>query len=134
MAINYPWSPVYTATPYTSSGTGPYMPPYGANQSAPSTIVWVSGETGAKNYPTAPNTSILLMDSESSRFYVKSADVLGVQTIRSYEYNEIIPTTKSVEPEKVTVEEAKPIDTPKVDYVSRKEFDELKKTIDELIS
>lgn len=108
--------------------------PYGM-QSPVNSIVWVTGELGARNYPIAPNTSILLMDSEASRFYIKSADILGVQTVRSYEYSEITGTTKPAESEKTTekvetVAESKPQN----DYVSREEFDELKKTIDELMS
>ena len=35
---------------------------------------WVQGEAGAKAYPVAPNTSILLMDSEESVFYIKATD------------------------------------------------------------
>lgn len=111
--------------------------PYGM-QSPVNSIVWVTGELGARNYPVAPNTSILLMDSEASRFYIKSADILGVQTVRSYEYSEITGTGKPAESEKTTekvetVAESKPQNDSK-DYVSRKEFDELKKTIDELMN
>ncbi len=101
--------------------------PYGMQQSPVNSIVWVSGELGARNYPIAPNTSILLMDSESSRFYIKSADILGVQTLRSYEYNEV---TVGKPTETETVAES----TPQNDYVSREEFNELKKTIDEFMS
>ena len=128
MATNYPWSTLTYATPYPATSTNPYYSPYGVSSNAPSTIVWVAGELGAKNYPIAPNTSVLLMDSESSKFYIKSADLLGVQSIRSYEYSEM---TGVVEPE--NVEEIKPTESSKSDYVSRKEFEELKKTIDELM-
>lgn len=40
-------------------------------------ILWVSGEVGAKSYLVAPGTSVLLMDSESEKFYIKSTDVSG---------------------------------------------------------
>ena len=36
-------------------------------------IIWVQGEQAAKGYPVAPNQSVLLMDSEQSAFYIKSA-------------------------------------------------------------
>src|SRR5699024_12408433 len=32
-------------------------------------ILWVQGEAGAKSNLVAPNTSVLLMDSENSQFY-----------------------------------------------------------------
>lgn len=35
-------------------------------------ILWVQGEAGAKSYLVAPNTSVLLMDSEESRFFYKN--------------------------------------------------------------
>lgn len=34
-------------------------------------ILWVSGEVGTKSYLVAPGTSVLLMDSESEKFYIK---------------------------------------------------------------
>ena len=49
-------------------------------------ILWVSGEVGAKSYLVAPGTSVLLMDSESEKFYIKSTDVSGMpQPLRTFE-------------------------------------------------
>ena len=54
-------------------------------------LIWVQGETGAKSYLVAPNTTIMLMDSESSRFYLKSADASGMpMPLRTFEYKEIV--------------------------------------------
>lgn len=47
-------------------------------------ILWVSGEVGAKSYLVAPGTSVLLMDSESEKFYIKSTDVSGITSYREY--------------------------------------------------
>lgn len=44
-----------------------YQQPQQVNQG----ILWVQGEAGAKSYLVAPNTSVLLMDSENSNFYIK---------------------------------------------------------------
>lgn len=53
-------------------------------------ILWVSGEVGAKSYLVAPGTSVLLMDSESEKFYIKSTDVSGMpQPLRTFEYHEV---------------------------------------------
>lgn len=41
-------------------------------------ILWVQGEAGAKSYLVAPNTSVLLMDSENSNFYIKTTDAAGM--------------------------------------------------------
>ena len=53
-------------------------------------IIWVQGETGAKSYLTAPNTTVLLMDSEGSLFYLKSTDNAGMPSLRTFEYTEVV--------------------------------------------
>ena len=141
MATNYPWGPLTYASPYPTTGTSYPYPSYGANQSAPNTIVWVQGELGARNYPVAPNTSVLLMDTESSRFYIKSVDLMGVPTVRTYTYRGLYETEPEAVSEKEvealpapTKVESKPQNETKSDYISRKEFEELKKTVDDLMS
>ena len=58
-----------------------------------SSIVWVQGEAGAKAYPVASGSSMLLMDSESEQFYIKSTDVSGMpMPLRVFTYKEIIPS------------------------------------------
>ena len=52
-------------------------------------LLWVSGEIGAKSYLVAPNSTVLLMDSDSSRFYLKSADNAGMPNLRIFEYTEV---------------------------------------------
>lgn len=52
-------------------------------------IIWVQGEAGAKSYLVAPNATVLLMDSENSRFYLKSSDASGVPLpLRKFTYSE----------------------------------------------
>lgn len=51
-------------------------------------ILWVQGEAGAKSYLVAPNTSVLLMDSDESAFYLKSADSSGMPSLRTFKYIE----------------------------------------------
>lgn len=53
-------------------------------------LIWVQGEAGAKSYLVAPNTTLMLMDSEKSAFYLKSADASGMPLpLRVFEYVEI---------------------------------------------
>ena len=52
-------------------------------------LIWVQGEAGAKSYLVAPGTNIMLMDSESQVFYIKSADASGVPLpLRIFDYTE----------------------------------------------
>ena len=50
---------------------------------------WVQGESGAKSWIVTPGSTVLLMDSEAQRFYLKSADPSGVPAMRTFEYNEV---------------------------------------------
>lgn len=52
----------------------------------PSSIIWVSGEAGAKAYLVAPNNTVQLWDSESQTIYLKSADASGMPTMRVLDY------------------------------------------------
>jgi len=81
----------------------PYNPYYGYNQSLDNLgqlrnyqqqsqqngINWVQGEDAAKAYLVAPGCSVLLMDSETQCFYIKSTDVNGMpQPLRIFDYTE----------------------------------------------
>ena len=71
-------------------------------------LTWVQGEAGAKSWFVAPGCTVLLMDSESKRFYLKSADPSGVPTMRTFEYTEVgtaKPTAPTQAQNFVTMEE-----------------------------
>ena len=52
-------------------------------------IVWVQGESAAKSFPVAPNTTVMLLDSESSVFYLKTSDASGMPLpLRVFDYKE----------------------------------------------
>jgi nitrous oxide reductase accessory protein NosL len=58
-------------------------------------LVWVQGEAAAKSYPVAPNSTVMLMDSEGERFYLKSADASGMPLpLRVFEYKERTETAQ----------------------------------------
>lgn len=79
-------------------------------------LVWVQGEAGAKSFLVAPGTTVMLMDSESPVFYLKSADQSGMpMPLRIFDFTE----------RNATHTEAKPQTEfdPSI-YITRKEFDE----------
>ena len=70
-----------------------------------SSIIWVSGETGAKSYLVAPNSTVLLMDSENQRFYLKSSDASGMPLpLRIFEYTEKTQNASNKAQESQTVD------------------------------
>ena len=51
-------------------------------------ITFVNGIEGAKAFQLRQNSNVLLMDSDNSKFYVKSTDNLGIANISSYSFVE----------------------------------------------
>lgn len=80
-------------------------------------LLWVQGEAGAKSYLVAPNTTVLLMDSEGSRFYLKSTDNAGMPSLRVFEYSEVSQNASQAAQSAQTNLDDK--------YVTRQEYDAL---------
>ena len=59
------------------------------NRPDPNGLNWVQGESGAKSWIVNPGATVLLMDSENQRFYLKTADINGVPAMRTFEYSEV---------------------------------------------
>ena len=87
-----------------------------------SQIIWVSGEAGAKSYLVAPGNTVMLLDAENSVFYLKSADASGMPLpLRIFDYKERTTAAQQALGGSVAAE------TVNLDnFVTRKEFDELK--------
>lgn len=89
------------------------------NNNNGNSIVWVQGESSAKSYPVAPNTSVLLMDSEESVFYIKATDSSGMPLpLRIFDYTE-----------RTQQNAHKAVATPQTDAVTREEFERLKEDV-----
>ena len=72
-------------------------------------IMWCRGLEGAKAWQLLPNTNVLLLDSEvDGRFYIKSSDNIGMCTIRTFKYEEVVEQPKEDNP-----------------YVTKKELEEM---------
>ena len=77
----------------------PYFPSYNPyqqfqtmqqpQQQQSSGLTWVQGIEGAKSHFVEPGRSVLLMDSESNSFFIKSADTSGMPLpLRIFDYQE----------------------------------------------
>lgn len=71
--------PNYNSYPYPQQ----FMPPQHNG------LIWVQGEAGAKSHPVSAGQSVLLMDSEANRFFIKAADASGMPLpLRVFDYVE----------------------------------------------
>jgi hypothetical protein len=92
---------------YSYSGNTP------ANQN--NGINWVQGLEGAKAYQLAPNSNIILLDSEQDRFYIKTSDNIGMCNLRTFDFTEIADNPNQNSPQN-TIDMS--------NYVTRKELNE----------
>lgn len=78
-----------------------YQQPAPSVQATTSSINWVQGEAGAKAFSMGPAQSVILMDSESNTFYIKSTDVSGMpMPLRIFDFKERlqnVPQTEKTE-------------------------------------
>lgn len=122
----------YPQNPYMNYQTGyqPQVLPTMQSQAsypAPSSngINWVSGESGAKSWIVGRGESVLLMDSESQCFYLKSADASGMPLpLRVFDYTE---RTQNAPQGSHTV-----LNQSSDNFITRNEFDDLKAKYEEL--
>ena len=96
------YAPFYRPTYYDTVQQNPmgqfnqqFQPPTTPTTNQPmaqqgnSGLIWVQGEAGAKSYIVAPGNTVMLMDSEGERFYLKSADASGMpMPLRIFDYKE----------------------------------------------
>ena len=83
-------------------------------------LIWVQGEAGAKSYIVAPGNTVMLMDSEGERFYLKSADASGMpMPLRIFEYKERTETPSQASSAPITAQSVN-LDN----FVTREEFEQ----------
>lgn len=67
--------------------TYPYYQQYSYNQPQQNNgMIWIQGIESAKAFQVAPNSIVVLWDSETQCCYIKSADASGMPSIRILDY------------------------------------------------
>jgi hypothetical protein len=60
-----------------------------SNNNATNNIIWVQGIEGAKAWQLAPNSMVVLLDSEAEgKMYIKVTDNIGMANLRIFSYVE----------------------------------------------
>ena len=77
-------------------------------------VVTVQGEAGARIYPVAAGNTVLLIDFDSKKFWLKSTDLNGMPSrFAAFSFTEEIKPANDTD-----------------NFISRNEFNELKQSID----
>ena len=127
MIPNWMVNPTQTNAPYTPTWTGTSTSTAMLAQNL-SSIIWVQGEAGAKAYPVQAGMTVLLMDSETPRFYIKSTSQNGIpMKLRVFDYSEILEGSSGSSP---SIPEVRVAEQP---YATKDDLNELKKLIEERI-
>ncbi len=113
-----------------------YQIPQAIQQSQPPQtnqgILWVQGEAAARSYLVAPNTTVLLMDSESQTFYLKSTDTSGMpMPLRIFDYTE--RTAQKNVPHNAAQAAQSAQDDLDSKYVTREEYSQLQARCEDII-
>ena len=127
------YAPFYRPTYYDTAQQNPtgqfnqqFQPPTAPPATQPMAqqgnngLIWVQGEAGAKSYIVAPGNTVMLMDSEGERFYLKSADASGMpMPLRIFEYKERTETPSQASSAHVATQSVN-LDN----FVTREEFEQ----------
>ena len=70
----------------------------------PTQLIRVNGLDSAKAYPTTPNSTVALFDSNDDIFYIKTTDASNFPTIRKFRFTEETEVATPI-PQYVTIEE-----------------------------
>lgn len=79
-------------------------------------LIRVNGVEGAKAYQMSPNSTVALFDGNDDIMYIKTTDGAGFGNIRMFRFTEMQESTNQT--------------SQSVDYVSREEFENLKKEVE----
>lgn len=93
---NYPYGFNNSYSNYLNR-TNPYsmqQPQPAQNQMSPvspqaqNNIIWVKGKENARSMQLNPNSTVVLLDSEVGKFYIKTTDDIGLGKLRVFNYVE----------------------------------------------
>lgn len=103
---------------YPSGGLGQNAQAQQQPMSGGNPFNWVLGQGEAEAFPVSPGCTVILWDSKENIIYLKTADQTGRPSMRKLRWEEYVDTL--------------PVSQPALnpsEYVTRKEFDELIKTL-----
>ena len=94
---NYMWNNniPYSSNPYSNNNymnrnynTMSNIPQQQQQQFSQNNIVWVKGKENARSMQLPPNSTVILLDSEVGKFYIKTTDDIGLGRLRVFSYME----------------------------------------------
>ena len=122
------WNTPYSSNPYMNNNyiNRNYTPSQPTTQQQQqvyqNNIIWVKGKENARSMQIPPNSTVILLDSEVGKFYIKTTDDIGLGKLRVFSYVE--------EPDNDSTNTSSSV--PNIDlsnYVTKTELEEIVKEI-----
>lgn len=133
---NYSTTPGYAQMPrnnYSSMNQNGMMPSNPMQNFQPQSqsinnVLEVMGPESAQAFQIGPDSKVILMDANKPIFYCKQSDSSGFAATKAFHYEEV-PLTELMQSSVQSHED----DSIKSDYITKSEFNEFKKMIEELV-
>ena len=77
---------------FTSQNQTPLSSSYTRPQN---NIIWVNGKENARSMQLQPNSTVILLDNDASKFYIKTTDDIGLGKLRVFTYTEDLDTPET---------------------------------------
>lgn len=85
----------FSGTYFSGNQKNSYFNPAPGASASTNNIIWVQGIEGAKAWQLAPNSMIILLDSEAEgKMYIKVSDNIGMSNLRCFNYVEEVQTAQ----------------------------------------
>lgn len=123
---NSMWNNPYSSNPYSNNYLNRnYIPSQTSTQQQQqvyqNNIIWVKGKENARSMQIPPNSTVILLDSEVGKFYIKTTDDIGLGRLRVFSYVE--------EPDNDSTNSSSVPNVDLSNYVTKSELEEIVKEI-----
>lgn len=123
---NSMWNNPYSSNPYGNNYLNRnYIPSQTSTQQQQqvyqNNIIWVKGKENARSMQIPPNSTVILLDSEVGKFYIKTTDDIGLGRLRVFSYVE--------EPDNDSTNSSSVPNVDLSNYVTKSELEEIVKEI-----
>ena len=113
-------------SPYqTMQSSGANFLPYQQSQSAQpqNNLIWVRGKENARSMQLQPNSTVVMLDNQANKFYIKTTDDIGLGRLRVFNYSE----EEDIDSPTVVTQAQQPLDLS--NYVTKQELEKIITTL-----
>lgn len=86
---NYSYNNNSNNMPYPQpSSFASYQQPNTVQSQSQNNVIWVRGKENARSMQLQPNSTLIMLDNQANKFYIKTTDDIGLGRLRIFNYSE----------------------------------------------